>query len=653
MVDWQRAYLVGAVVAAVIATSAAYGQVKDYPAQPAALKAVQVADGFWLPHLELNRTVTLPYVMKQAEQRGEFDNFAKAAGKMPAGNGFQGSSPARDSDAYKCLEGAAYVLMTHPDEKLEKYCDDLIANIAGAQEADGYLYTARKLTAPEKMPAMAGPTRWANEKDSHETYVMGLLCEAGIAYSQATGKRTLLETGIKSADLINATFGPGEKQLHTTSGHEEIEMALTRLYRTTGDQKYLTLAKYFVDQRGRHTPSWGNYAQDQRPVIEQTQAVGHAVRANYLYSGVTDLAALTGEAPYAKAVDAPWHSVVDKRMYITGGCGARGNGEAYGNDYELPNFTAYNETCAAVANAFWQERMFLLYQDGKYVDVLERTLYNQFLAGIALSGDKFFYTNVLESDGTRNKSERMPWFAWPCCLTNVVRLMPLVPSYAYATMGDTAYVNLFIEGGADLSVGTGAGARKVHIADETKYPWEGKVKLTVTPDKEGEFTLRVRVPGWAQGKPVPGDLYRYAEKDVPAFTLSVNGAAVSPTLEKGYAVLKRTWKAGDVVELDLPMPVHRVLANDGVGDDKGRVALERGPIVYCLEAVDNGGVARTKVLPADAALVAEYDAKLLGGVTVIRTATQPGGTQPAVMAVPYFAWSNRGNGEMCVWIRSQ
>ena len=370
-------------------------------------------DEFWLPHLELNRTVTLWRVLKQAEEHGEFDNFAKAAGTMPVGNGFQGSSPARDSDAYKTIEGAAYTLAQHPDPKLEKYCDELIANIAGAQEPDGYLYTARKITPPNKMPEMAGPERFKREKTSHETYVMGLLYEAGVAYEQTTGKRTLLDTAVKNADFLDRTFGPGETQLHDTSGHEEVELALVRLYQATGSEKYLQLAQYFVDQRGRRTPNYGAYAQDQKPVVDQTEAVGHAVRAGYLYCGVTDLAALTGNPQYAKAIDALWHSVVDRRMYITGGVGARRNGEAFGDDYELPNLPAYNETCAAVANAFWQQRLFLTYQDAKYVDVLERIIYNGFLGGISLSGDRFFYTNVLESDGRRARSCACPGLRGP------------------------------------------------------------------------------------------------------------------------------------------------------------------------------------------------------------------------------------------------
>jgi uncharacterized protein len=388
-------------------------------------------------------------------------------------------------------------------------------------------------------------------------------------------------------------------------------------------------------------------------VVDQTDAVGHAVRAGYLYCGVTDLAALTGNPEYAKAIDALWQSVVDRRMYITGGLGARRNGEAFGNDYELPNLTAYNETCASVANAFWQQRLFLTYQEAKYVDVLERILYNGFLGGISLSGERFFYTNALESDGSRARSTRMPWFAWPCCLTNDVRLMPSIPGYAYATGTDTIYVNLFMGSTADLKLGEGASASEVRLAQETRYPWDGKVKLTLTPRAAAEFTLCVRIPGWAQGKPVPGDLYRYRETEILPYSLSVNGQEVSPTVEKGYAVLKRTWKAGDTVELNLPMPIHRVLPNSQIEADRERVALERGPLVYCIEGIDNGGESQSVVLPDSTELVAEHRQNLLGGVTVLRAKNQAEAGATPFTAIPYYAWSNRGDGQMCVWIHRE
>jgi len=622
---------------------------KDYAVRPAPLASVRVTDEFWAPRFETNRTVSLWHVIRQAEEAGEFDNFAKAGGLMTGP--FRGSSPARDSDAYKIIEGAAYTLAAHPDPKLEAYMDGLIAKIAAAQEPDGYIYTARRITPPDRMPEMSGPERWTREQTSHETYVMGLLHESGVAWFQATGKRSLLDVAIKNADFLDKTFGPAENQRHDASGHEEIELALVKLYRATGDERYLRLSEYFVEQRGRRTPGYGTYAQDHLPVVEQTEAVGHAVRAGYLYAGVTDLAALTGNPAYIQAMDRIWHNVVDKRMYLTGGLGARGKGEAFGGDYELPSLNGYNETCAAVANAFWQQRLFLLHRDAKYVDVLERTLYNGILGGVSLSGDRFFYTNVLESDGTPKRSARMPWFTWPCCPTNIVRLIPSVPGWIYATGDDSVYVNLFIGGSADLKLGDGDAVKKIRISQETRYPWDGGVKITIAPAAASEFAVRLRIPGWAQGKPVPGDLYRYADKPTEAWTIKVNGAAVSPALDKGYAVIRRTWNAGDTIELDLPMPIRRVLANEGVEAARGRSALERGPLVYCAEAIDNGGRARDLALAVEADLVAEHRRDLLGGVTVIRARDSQGAG--AFTAVPYFAWSNRGDGEMCVWLKTK
>ncbi len=339
----------------------------------------------------------------------------------------------------------------------------------------------------------------------------------------------------------------------------------------------------------------------------------------------------------------------DLERDFLGGVGARRNGEAFGADYELPDFTAYNETCAAVANAFWQQRLFLLHRDAKYIDVLERVLCNGVLGGVSLSGDRFFYTNVLESDGAPSRSKPMPWFTWPCCPTNITRLMPSIPGYIYATGSDVAYVNLFVGGSADLKLGEGGTAKAVRLTQQTRYPWEGQIRLTISPSVPSDFTLNVRIPGWAQDKPVPGDLYRYAEQ-APAFTLRPNGKPVSPQIQKGYAVIHRTWKSGDEVELNLPMPVHRVHANEGVAADRGRAALERGPLVYCAEGIDNGGQARTLALPAEAEFVAEPHKDLLGGVTVIR-AKSPSGF--SLTAVPYYAWSNRGESEMCIWLQSK
>ena len=470
-----------------------------------------------------------------------------------------------------------------------------------------------------------------------------------MAHHQATGKRTLLEVAIRNAELIDSVFGPGK--IRDVPGHEEIEIGLAKLYRVTGERRYLALAKFFLDQRGQ--PDRGNLqanydnpgsTQDHLPVTEQREAVGHAVRAGYLYSGMADVAALTGDQAYIDALDVLWTNVVARRMYLTGGIGARHHGEAFGDDYELPNAEAYAETCAAIANALWNHRMFLLHGDAKYLDVLERTLYNGFLSGISLQGDTFFYANPLSSDGewpfnVRTGAVRYPWFECSCCPTNVARLLPSLPGYAYAHRDGDLYVNLYVAGTA--TVVTSAGG--VTLTQDTDYPWSGAVKLTVDPPAESAFTIRLRIPGWARGEPVPSDLYRHLDASGAAPSLQVNGAPADLELDRGFAVVRRHWRPGDVVELDLPMPVRRVVSHEGVAGNRGRVAVERGPLVYCAEGADNGGTALELTLPDAAVLTAEHDAGLLGGVTTIRAGS--------ITLIPYYAWSHRGAGEMTVWLQ--
>ena len=618
----------------------------DYPITPVAFTGVTFDDRFWLPRLTTNREVTIPYDFRKCEETGRIDNFAKAAGLMA---GPHEGIFFNDSDVFKVVEGAAYSLSLHPDSELDAYLDDLIAKIAGAQEDDGYLYTARTIEPEAMDPEREGLTRWSNLRVNHELYNVGHLYEAAVAHHQATGKRTLLEVAIRNAELIDSVFGPGK--IRDVPGHEEIEIGLAKLYRVTGERRYLALAKFFLDQRGQ--PDRGNlqanydnpgYTQDHLPVTEQREAVGHAVRAGYLYSGMADIAALTGDRAYIDALDALWTNVVAKRMYLTGGIGARHHGEAFGDDYELPNAKAYAETCAAVANALWNHRMFLLHGDAKYLDVLERTLYNGFLSGISLQGDTFFYANPLSSDGewpfnVRTGAVRYPWFECSCCPTNVVRLLPSLPGYAYAHRDGDLYVNLYVAGTA--TVVTAAGG--VTLTQDTDYPWSGAVKLTVDPPAESAFTIRLRIPGWARGEPVPSDLYRHLDASGAAPSLRVNGAPADLELDRGFAVVRRHWRPGDVVELDLPMPVRRVVSHEGVAGNRGRVAVERGPLVYCAEGADNGGTALELTLPDAAVLTAEHDAGLLGGVTKIRA----GG----ITLIPYYAWSHRGAGEMNVWLQ--
>jgi len=606
---------------------------KDYPIQPVPFTAVHVQSEFWTPRLETNRQTTVWYDFKRCEETGRIDNFAKA-GKLMAGE-FKGT-PFDDSDVFKVIEGAAYTLALCPDPKLDRYLDDLIAKIAAAQEPDGYLYTARTID-PKAREKFHGPTRWSNLAVSHELYNVGHLYEAAVAHFEAAGKKTLLHVATKNADLLCKTFGPGKIQ--EPPGHQEIEIGLCKLYRVTGQQKYLDLARYFVELRGRAETHKlrGPYQQDHKPIYEQEEAVGHAVRAAYYYSGVADVAALTGDERLIAAIDRLWDNVVRKKLYLTGGIGARHGGEAFGENYELPNATAYNETCAAIANALWNHRMFLLHGDAKYLDVLERILYNGFLSGVALSGDQFFYPNPLASHG---KYKRSPWFGCACCPVNVVRFIPSIPGYIYAVRDNTAYVNLFIGGVGTLKLP----ATTVTLRQETRYPWDGNIKITVEPEKPAQFILKLRIPGWALDKPVPSDLYRYLDAPTPRdpIQLRVNGQPVGLAMADGFAVLDRDWKKGDLVELMLPMPVRRVVANDSVKDDIGLVAIERGPIVYCAEEADNGKNLFSLVLGDEVKLTPEHRSDLLGGVTVLRA--------PMLTMIPYYAWCHRGAGKMNVWM---
>ena len=620
-----------------------------YPISALPFTAVRVDDPFWSPRIETNRTVTVAYDFQKCEETGRISNFAKAAGLQ---TGPHVGIFFNDSDVYKVIEGAAYSLMLHPDPELDAYIDQAISLIGAAQEGDGYLYTARTIAerngTPEALRAeIEGLTRWSNLRINHEFYNVGHLYEGAVAHYQATGKRSLLDIALKNADLIDSVFGPGK--LRYVPGHQEIEIGLVKLYLVTGEQRYLDLAKFFLDERGRPEGHelYGPYAQDHLPVTEQTTAVGHAVRAGYMYAGMADVAALTGEQSYIDAIDTIWEDVVTTKLYITGGIGARHEGEAFGEAYELPNATAYNETCAAIANIYWNHRLFQLHGDAKYIDVLERSLYNGFLSGVDFSGDHFFYVNPLEFDGVHrfnrdDSLQRMPWFGCSCCPTNVVRLFPALGGYIYAQEQQDFYVNLFITS----QTTTGFGATAVTIAQETQYPWSGAVRITVDPAAAVQFALHVRIPGWAQGTPVPSLLYHYIGADHTAPTLTVNGAAVEIQLVKGYASIDRTWQPGDVVELTLPMPVQRVETDAVVAENRGKVAIERGPLVYCLEAVDNDGKALGRTLPDSATFAVEWRPDLLHGVNVVYAS----GDNAALTFVPYYAWAHRGVGEMAVWL---
>jgi hypothetical protein len=667
----KRPLLVASVLLTLVSGVMAAGQLRpaaparnppqrDYPIRPVPFTAVHVDDNLWSRRIETNRTETIPFAFQMCERTGRIEQFVKAA-KVLRGEPLEDRSPPRypfdEMAVYKVIEGASYSLSVRPDPKLDAYLDGLIAKIGAAQEKDGYLYTTRTIN-PERPHPWAGSTRWELERvDSHELYGLGLLMEAAVAHHQATGKRSLLDVALKAADLVSKTFGPSRQSIWP--GHQGPELALVRLYRAAGDPRYLDLSKFLLDQRGPvgEPPRGHEYTQSHMSVLDQTEAVGHAVRATYMYSGMADVAAMTGDTAYLRAINTIWDNVVGRKLYITGGIGAVGRGEAFGSNYDLPNMTAYTETCAAVGNIYWNHRMFLLHGDARYIDVLERTLYNGFLAGVSLDGKTFFYQNPLESAG---QHERSPWFSVSCCPTNVVRLLASLPGYLYATEDKALYVNLFARGSAKLTVS----GQQVQVSQETAYPWEGAVKLVISPDRPAAFALKVRVPGWAHNQAVPGALYRFVDDaagSVPA--LAVNGRTTALKMDKGYAVIDRTWRPGDVVDLELRMPVRRVAADDRVTANRGRLALQRGPIVFAAEWPDNPNQrVRNLVVGADAPLRAEFRPDLLGGVSVltgradalamdaeqrVRKVTQP------FTAIPYYAWAHRGRGEMQVWMASE
>ncbi|WP_167516222.1 MULTISPECIES: beta-L-arabinofuranosidase domain-containing protein [Mucilaginibacter] len=646
MINKQKAVGVLALSWAAL-TSPVLAQQKDYPIQPVAFTSVHVNDNFWQPKMEVNATVTIPYVLAQCKANGRMDNFLRAAKKLDGDK--LSEFPFDDTDVYKAIEGASYSMQNKRNPQLDKSIDSLISIIGAAQEPDGYLYTFRTVNA-KKPHEWIGSKRWEKEEDlSHELYNAGHLYEAAVAHYQATGKRTLLNIAIKNADLLVKTFGPGK--IEEYPGHQIVEIGLSKMYRVTGNKQYLDLAKFFLDVRG---PKGDAYNQADKKVVDQHEAEGHAVRAAYMYTGMADIAALTGNTQYLAAIDDIWSDVVTKKLYITGGIGATGAGEAFGEAYQLPNMSAYAETCAAIGNVYWNNRMFLLHGDSKYIDVLERTLYNGLLSGVSLSGNRFFYPNPLAS---MFQHQRSAWISCACCISNMTRFLPSLPGYVYAKNKNDLYVNLFMSNSSNIKLTSG----NVNIVQQTDYPWKGRVDITVNPDKAGEFTLRVRIPGWAKQQPVPGDLYTFMDKKSFPLTLMINGQAKSFETEKGYAVLKRTWKKGDKVSLLLPMETEKVLANPQVKDDRGRFAFERGPIVYCLEGPDNkDSLVQNILIDKNAIADANYHADLLNGVDVISAEGKSAKrqlktdsilqTDQMVKAIPYYAWANRGPSEMTVWI---
>ena len=630
----------------------------DYPYTPVPFTDVKIDGGFWLPRIKTNKDVTVWYTFQKCEETGRIDNFIVAGG-LKEGE-FTGIY-FNDSDVFKVIEGAAYTMMMSDtvDKKLEKYLDDLIEKIGEAQEEDGYLYTARTINDPDyKYPGKEA--RWSHLAHGHELYNVGHMYEAAVAYYQATGKRDFLDIAIKNADLICKVFGPGENQIIAVPGHEEIEIGLIKLYRVTNDRKYFEMAKFFIDMRGRKDlrEIYGEYAQDHLPLLEQKTAVGHAVRGGYFYAGVADVASITKNHDYINAIDRIWNDVVTSKLYLTGNVGQYGAGEGYAGPYKLDNLKAYNETCAAIALAMWNHRMFLLTGDSKYVDVLERTVYNGFLSGVSLSGDKFFYPNPLECNMefkfNHGALERTPWFNCSCCPVNIVRFIPSLPGYLYSVKGNNLYINLYTQNTVEVKLS----GNEVKLIQRTRYPWEGEISINVEPERTKEFSIMLRIPGWAKGEVLPSKLYEYLENEPVKWTVSVNGGKISDCEinKQGYVEIKRKWRKGDKIDITLPMKIRKVRADNTVECDRGKLAIERGPLVYCAEGVDNDDKVLNFKIEKDIKLTSEYKGNLLGGVTVltgdaVKVDEQDNSIPAKLTMIPYYSWCNRGANEMTVWLR--
>ncbi len=625
--------------------------------QPVPFTNVTMTDVFWAPRIETNRSVTVPYAFGKCEETGRVDNFKLAGGLITGVH--QGGFPFDDTDPYKVLEGASYGLSVQWDPNMDAYLDELIYYFDAAMEDDGYLYTCRTNGA---LQDWTGPTRWSNLFMSHELYNMGHFYEATVAHYYATGKENMLNLAKKNAALLLSVFN--NQGLRIPPGHQVIEMGLAKLYRATGDVNYLNLAKFYLDVRGYPLDGrglWGEYSQDHKPVLQQDEAVGHAVRATYMYSGMADVAALTGDYSYVTAIDKIWTNVVSKKFYITGGMGSGETSEGFGPNYSLPN-NGYCETCAQIGNAMWNHRMFLLHGHAKYIDVMERTMYNSLIDGVSLDGTYFFYPNPLTSSGEHARS---PWFGCACCPGNVTRFVASMPGYMYVTKNDSIYVNLYGDSTGNINLNNNS----VVLVQDTNYPWDGDITITVEPNVPSVFDILLRIPGWARNQPVPSNLYQYMDHCSVQPTVFLNGQPVDYQLEKGYVRISKQWQAGDTIEINLPMPVRKVLAHPSVAADIGRVAIERGPIVYCVEWPDiEGGYIRHLVVPDDANLSTEYRMNLLNTsnpLHITEGAAIKGIVKGAyynsytgqtdlideeLTAIPYCLWSHRGSGQMDVWM---
>jgi len=620
-----------------------------YPISPVPFTSVKVTDAFWGQRLKASREVTIPLAFSKCEETGRYKNFVMAA-RPSEKNKVEGFT-FDDTDVYKTIEGASYSMQTFPNKKLDKYIDSVLTIVAKAQEPDGYLYTFRTMN-PNHTHEWAGTKRWEKEEDlSHELYDLGHMIEGAVAHYQATGKHNFLDIATKYADCAARAIGDKPGQITVVSGHQIAEMALCKLYVLTGQKRYLDLAKFLLDKRG-YTERKEEYSQSHKPVVQQDEAVGHAVRAAYMYTGMADVAALTGDTAYIHAIDRIWSNIVNKKLYITGGIGATGNGEAFGENYELPNMSAYCETCAAIGNVYLNYRLFLLHGDARYFDVLERSLYNGLISGVSLDGGGFFYPNPLESIG---QHQRQPWFGCACCPSNIARFIPSVPGYIYAVHNNDVYMNLFMANHSNLNVN----GKAVELKQSTNYPWTGDVNLEVSPKGKQDFTLKIRVPGWVQNSVLPGNLYSYTDKKTLGYTVKVNGKVVASTIEKGYFSINRAWKKGDKVEVHFDMEARTVKANPAVEADRGKIAVERGPIVYCAEWPDNDFNIFSIILNKKPEFKVESKKDLLYGINTIQTDAQSLSydaqgklvtKEVKLNMIPYYAWAHRGSGDMAVWL---
>lgn len=639
------------VAALTFATLSAKAQLMVRRFEPVGFSQVTITDNFWKPKLDKVATATLQACITQTEQKtGRIRNFEKVARKQ--GEKHEGIYY-DDSDVYKAIEAMAYSLKNHPDAAVQQKADEWIDKIAAAQQPDGYLNTYYTLTGLDK--------RWT-DMERHEDYCAGHLIEAAVAYYNTTGKRKLLDVAIRFADHIDNTFRV--KNRPWVSGHQEIELALMRLYHLTKEERYLKLADWFLDQRGRGYgkgkiwDEWKNpkYCQDDVPVKQQKEITGHAVRAMYQYTGAADVASVTNDPGYMNAMTTVWEDVVHRNMYLTGGIGSSGHNEGFTDDFDLPNSSAYCETCASVGMVFWNQRMNLLTGESKYIDVLERSLYNGALDGLSLSGDRFFYGNPLSSAGNYGRSE---WFGTACCPSNIARLVASLGDYVYGRSENGIWVNLFVASNTTFKFGK----TDVPLQLDTNYPWDGNVKLSVNPAKKVAYALHVRIPGWANNVPVPGKLYEFTNASNAKVEVLVNGKPATYQVEKGYAVIDRTWQKGDVVEVKLPMDVRQVAARSEVKADQDRIALQRGPLVYCVEGVDNADKVWNLVVPAQPTFETKKHQVLDEPVVAIQAnlsivEAAPDGlsiqTKPqTITAIPYYTWANRGKSTMQVWLPSR